>query len=536
MQRGEVSLFSKRPKPICLIILDGFGIASPGKGNAIYLARTPHFDQYLASYPHTTLGASGEDVGLPPGQMGNSEVGHLNIGAGRIVYQELTRISKAISNGSFFSNPVLLEALEKAKRKNSSLHLMGLLSDGGVHSHNTHLYALLKLAAQRGFSKILIHIFLDGRDVPPQSALGYIQELEEKIREIGVGQIVTVSGRYYAMDRDRRWERTKLAYDALVYGKGEEASSATTAVEQSYALGVVDEFVKPTVIKGAGSREQGARSKEHGEGGYQGIKDEDSVIFFNFRPDRARQLTASLTKEDFQFFDRGSRAPKPFLVCMAEYDVTFKLPVAFPPQVLKNIFADILAELNLRQLHIAETEKYAHVTFFFNGGVEKPKQGEERILIPSPRVATYDLKPEMSAPEVAKMVCKKIREDNFDIIIVNFANLDMVGHTGILSAAIKAVEVVDEMVGKIVKAVKEESGEALIIADHGNSEKMIDEKTGKPRTAHTCNPVPCIYITDQRVKLRESGRLADVAPTLLAIMGISKPKEMTGESLIVREG
>lgn len=503
----------KAPRPVCLIILDGFGVAEAGLGNAISLANIPNYDSYLTDYPQTILGAAGVDVGLPVGQMGNSEVGHLNIGAGRIVYQDLTRIGKAIDDGSFFSNPVLIEAVDRAKEKGKALHLMGLLSDGGVHSHINHLYALLKLAKDRGLDKVFVHCFLDGRDTPPQSALAYIKELEAEIDKIGVGRIATISGRYYAMDRDNRWDRVKHAYDALVYGRGERAPTAEAAVVRSYDTGVNDEFVKPVVI----------------DSGLGRIEDGDSAVFFNFRADRARQLTAALTQSAFDGFNRGPM-PKIFLVCLAEYDANFNLPVAFGPEPLKNILAEVLAKKGLKQLHIAETEKYAHVTFFFNGGVEEPYPGEDRILVPSPKVSTYDLQPEMSAPEVTDKVIAAVESGRYDFIVVNFANCDMVGHTGVLTAAIKAVETIDRSIGGIVKAVQSAGGAVLITADHGNAEKMTDAD-GKPRTAHTTDPVPLIYISGQAAFIKP-GRLADIAPTILTVIGIPVPPEMTGTSLI----
>jgi len=509
--------FGSRPKPLALIILDGWGIGETTKGNAIAFAKTPNMDKFMANYPHTFLYASGESVGLPEGQMGNSEVGHLNMGAGRIVYQDYTRINHAIKNRSLFSNKVLLKAINNTKENSSALHLMGLLSDGGVHSHNTHLYSLLELAKSEGANEVFLHLFLDGRDVPPQSASKYIKELEKEISKIGIGKIATIAGRYYGMDRDKRWDRTKLAYDAMVYGRGEVAPTAEKAIEQSYEQGVVDEFVKPTVIQPLTGL----------------VKDDDSVIFFNFRPDRARQITRAFIKSDFKEFNRGENSPKVLFVCMTEYDATFDVLIAFPSLELANVLADILAENKLRQLHIAETEKYAHVTFFFNGGVEKPKEGEERILIPSPKVATYDLKPEMSAYEVTDAVIKEIDKDIYDVIILNFANPDMVGHTGIFEVAVKAVETVDECVGRVVDRVCSKDGECFITADHGNVEKMIDLETNEPFTAHTTNQVPFIYTTNKKVSLRKSGILADTAPTMLDVLGIPRPKEMTGKSLIV---
>jgi len=524
-------VLNPRPKSLCLIILDGWGIGESTEGNAIAAARTPNMDRFMAEYPHTIIGASGEAVGLPGRQMGNSEVGHLNLGAGRIVYQDLTRITRAIQEGLFFKNPVLLEAIRRARGKSAALHLMGLLSDGGVHSHNTHLYALLELAKREGVKDVYLHVFLDGRDVPPQSAKGYIGELEEKIKEIGVGEIATVAGRYYGMDRDRRWERTKLACDAMVYGVGETANTAGEAVKRSYERGVVDEFVKPTVIQLSACLPSGTATSYQSPVGL--IKDNDSVIFFNFRPDRARQITRAFIDPNFKEFDMGEHPPRVHFVCMTEYDATFNAPIAFPSEELTNVLADVLAERGLRQLHIAETEKYAHVTFFFNGGVEQPKRGEVRRLIPSPKVATYDLKPEMSAYEVTEAVLREIGEKDFDVIILNYANPDMVGHTGVFKAAVRAAGVVDECVGRVVEAVVRKGGECLVTADHGNLEKMVDLKTGEPFTAHTVGNVPFVYITERRVELRPGGCLADVAPTMLDILGIPKPKEMTGKSLII---
>lgn len=502
-----------RPKPLVLIILDGFGVAEPGPNNAVHLANTPTFDWLYARYPHATLKASGEDVGLPDGQMGNSEVGHLNIGAGRVVYQDLTRITKAIKSSEFTANPVLNQAFDWVLDHNSQLHLMGLLSDGGVHSHNTHLYALLKLAKERGLKKVIVHCFLDGRDTPPQSGLSYLKELKEEMDKLKIGQIGTVMGRYYAMDRDKRWPRTELAYKAVAHGQGEKAASPEEVISHSYTAGVSDEFVKPAVLPD-----------------HQPVKDKDAVIFFNFRADRARQLTQAFIEKNFTAFNRG-QAPEVLFISFTEYDIRFPIPVAFPPEKLKNTFTELLAQNNLKQLHVAETEKYAHVTFFFNGGVEEPVPGEDRILVPSPKVATYDLQPEMSAFKVSEKVCQAIVAQQHDFIVANFANPDMVGHTGMLSAAIKAVETVDRCLGQIIETLKETNGELLIVADHGNIEKMAN-KNGHPWTAHTANPVPIIYVSSKDAVISNGGRLADVAPTLLTILNLPVPQEMTGKNLI----
>lgn len=514
---------------VCLIILDGWGINPRKEANAIALAKTPNMDELCRRYPCTEIASSGEAVGLPNAQMGNSEVGHLNIGAGRIVCQEYTRINKAIADGTFFANPALLGAVRNVQTTGSFLHLMGLLSDGGVHSHNTHLYALLELARREKAERIYVHLFLDGRDVPPQSAIGYITELEEKIKEIRVGEIATISGRYYAMDRDRRWDRTKLAYEAIVYGWGERASTPEEAVKQSYRQGVVDEFVPPTII-GSALRAEGselrAQSLEHF------VRDGDSIIFLNFRPDRARQLTRAFIEEDFTGFDRGEHPPKTYFVTMTEYDARFDVPVAFPSLRIENTLAHVLATHGLKQLHIAETEKYAHVTFFFNGGVEKPEAGEERVLIPSPKVPTYDLKPEMSAYEVTNRVIEEIKKGLFDLVVLNYANPDMVGHTAVLPAVIKAIETVDACVGRVVRAVQEVGGVAIVTADHGNAEKLKNYETGRAHTAHTNSPVPLILVSNERVRLRQDGILADIAPTILDLLGLPKPPEMTGQSLL----
>lgn len=506
-------------KPYALIILDGFGKNERHEGNAIYTANTPNIDKYLADHPNTIVHASGLDVGLPDGQMGNSEVGHTNIGAGRIVYQELTRITKSIEDGDFFENEALVKAVENCKKNDSALHLMGLLSPGGVHSHTNHLYGLLRLAKKNGIEKVHVHAFLDGRDVPPSSAVEYIKEAIEKMRDIGVGDIATVMGRYYAMDRDNRWERVSKAYDAIVYGEGVEAESAVTAVEESYNNDVTDEFVVPTVIKKDG--------EPLGK-----VSENDSVVFFNFRPDRARELTRTIVDEDFSGFERDYF--KTCFVTMTQYDATMpNVEVAFKPEQLVNTFGEYISKKGLRQLRIAETEKYAHVTFFFNGGVEKPYDGEDRALINSPKVATYDLKPEMSAYEVTDEVVKRIDSGEYDVIILNFANCDMVGHTGVFDAAVKAVEAVDECLGRVIDAIERHDGVALVTADHGNADQMIDYETGEPFTAHTTNVVPLILIGRDDLKIK-SGRLADLTPTMLDLMGLEKPAEMTGESLIER--
>ncbi len=505
--------------PVMLIVLDGWGIGKEYEGNAVYLANTPNFDRLMENFPNTQLKASGLAVGLPEGQMGNSEVGHLNIGAGRIVYQELTKISKSIEDGAFFEKEEFLKAIENAKKNNSKLHLMGLVSDGGVHSHNTHLYALLELCAKENFKDVYIHAFLDGRDVPPTIGKQHITELQQKIEEIGVGKIATVIGRYYAMDRDRRWDRTKLAYEAMVLGRGKTDTCPIEAVAKSYKEGINDEFIVPTVIV------------EEGEP-VATIDSGDSIIFFNFRPDRARQITRAIVDEEFTGFERKKKVDT-FFVTMTEYDKTIEnVHVAFKTEIPTNTLGEYVSNLGLNQLRIAETEKYAHVTFFLNGGREVPFENEDRILIPSPKVATYDLKPEMSAIEVKEEVLKRLNMDKYDLIILNFANPDMVGHTGKLEAAIKAVETVDACLGEIVDLLLEKGGKAIVTADHGNAEMMIDEKDNSPVTSHTTNKVPLILVGEEGVKLRE-GILADIAPTLLDIMGVEKPKEMTGETLII---
>jgi len=507
--------------------MDGWGYKKEKYGNAILHAKTPAFDKLDKEYPPILLQASGLEVGLPDGQMGNSEVGHMNIGAGRIVYQELPRISNSIKDGSFFSNRVLLTAIEHAKKacseqseSNPSLHLMGLLSDGGVHSHIEHIFALVEMAKRNGVKNLFIHPFLDGRDTPPKSAGKYISELENKLKELNIGKIATIMGRYYGMDRDKRWDRTEKAYDAIVYGKGNRYRRAEEALQKSYQGHITDEFVIPAVIADAEDKPVGT------------IKDGDSVIFYNFRSDRARQLVRALYEDVFNEFNRGDKKPKLHIACLTEYDAKFRLPIAFPANIPRNSLGEILARKGIRQFRTAETEKYAHVTFFFNGGIEDSFIGEDRILVPSPKVATYDLKPEMSAREVAAEVLKAIASGNYPVIIVNFANPDMVGHTGVFNAAVTAVEVVDESVGKIIDSARKDGRNILITADHGNIEDMIDEK-GEPITAHTTNPVPFYCITDKKINLRDGGRLADIAPTILKLLDIEQPPEMTGESLIV---
>ncbi len=506
------------------MILDGFGLNDNPVGNAIAQADTPVIDGLMKDCPFVKGYASGMAVGLPDGQMGNSEVGHLNIGAGRIVYQELTRVTKSIRDGDFFKIPELLTAMENCKENQSTLHLYGLLSDGGVHSHNTHLYGLLEMAKQQGLEDVVVHCFLDGRDTPPASGKDYIAQLMAKMEEIGTGSIATIEGRYYIMDRDNNWDRVEKAYAAMVYGEGVKGTDPIKVMEDSYAAGVTDEFVLPTVIEKDG--------KPVGM-----IKPHDSVIFFNFRPDRAREITRSLCDPDFNQFERKNGFFPLVYVCFTDYDPTIpnKL-VAFHKEEVTNTFGEFLAKNGLKQLRTAETEKYAHVTFFFNGGVEVPNEGEDRILVKSPAVATYDLKPEMSAPEVCDNLVEAIKSGKYDVIIINFANPDMVGHTGVMEAAIKAVETVDTCVGRAVDAIKETGGQMFLCADHGNCEKMIDYETGAPHTAHTTNPVPFILINyDKDVTLRDGGCLADIAPTLIEMMGLEQPEEMTGKSLLVRK-
>ena len=510
-------------KPTVLMILDGYGLNDKKEGNAVYLAKTPVMDKLMAEYPFVKGNASGLAVGLPDGQMGNSEVGHMNMGAGRIVYQELTRITKEIQDGDFFKNEALLAAMKNAKENNSAVHFMGLLSDGGVHSHNTHLYGLLEMAKREGVEKVYVHCFLDGRDTPPASGKEFVEALEAEMKKIGVGEIATVSGRYYAMDRDNRWDRVELAYNALTSGEGVKGTDAPAAVQASYDNDKTDEFVLPTVIEKDG-QPTGV------------VSDKDSVVFFNFRPDRAREITRTFCADEFDGFDRGARKNVKY-ICFTEYDVTIpNKEVAFKKVELKNTFGEYLAAHGMTQARIAETEKYAHVTFFFNGGVEEPNVGEDRILVKSPKVATYDLQPEMSAPEVCEKLCAAIRSEKYDVIVINFANPDMVGHTGIIPAAIKAIETVDTCVGKAVEALKEVDGQMFICADHGNAEQMVDYETGAPFTAHTTNPVPFILVNaDPSYTLRENGCLADIIPTLIELMGMEQPAEMTGKSLLVRK-
>ena len=509
--------------PYALIIMDGYGLAPDGKGNAISIDGSKNVKQLMKDYPSASLGASGMCVGLPDGQMGNSEVGHLNMGAGRIVYQELTRITKEIQEGTFFENPALMDAVNNCKKNDSSLHMFGLLSDGGVHSHNTHLYGLLELAKRNGLSKVYVHAFLDGRDTPPASGKGFVEDLEAEMAKIGVGEVATVTGRYYAMDRDNNYDRVEKAYLALTRGEGLEAESGPAGIQASYDRDETDEFVKPTVVKKNGAP-------------VATIKDGDSVIFFNFRPDRAREITRSFCDDDFKGFARQKRLDLTY-VCFSDYDPTIpNKEVAFHKISVTNTFGEWLAANHMKQARLAETEKYAHVTFFFNGGVEEPNEGEERILVNSPKdVATYDLKPQMSAYEVCDKLVEAIKSGTYDVIIINFANPDMVGHTGVQEAAIKAVEAVDECVGRAVAAIREVDGVMFICADHGNAEQLIDEETGAPFTAHTTNPVPFILVNaDPSYKLREGGCLADIVPTLIELMGMEQPAEMTGKSLLVK--
>ncbi|QKS72242.1 2,3-bisphosphoglycerate-independent phosphoglycerate mutase [Paenalkalicoccus suaedae] len=509
---------SKQPK--ALIILDGFALREESEGNAVAQAKKPNFDRFWNNYPHATLQASGLEVGLPEGQMGNSEVGHLNIGAGRIVYQSLTRINLAIQDGSFFKNQTFLNAIEHAKTKGTALHLYGLVSDGGIHSHISHLFALLELAKKHEVKDVYVHAFLDGRDVGPTTAQTFISQLEEKMVELGVGEIATLQGRYYAMDRDKRWDRADKSYRAMVYGEGPKATSTKEAIATSYAEGKNDEFVLPTVM-----------TKEDGETPVATIKDEDAVIFFNFRPDRAIQLSQILTTEPFDFIDRGDKFPKHLhYVCMTHYSDSVKGHIAFEQTSMVNVLGEVVSNAGMKQLRIAETEKYPHVTFFFSGGREKEFDGEKRVLIDSPKVATYDLKPEMSAYEVTDALLQEINNDEHDMIILNFANPDMVGHSGMLEPTIKAIEAVDECLGKIVDLIHEKGGNAIITADHGNADVLMQED-GSPMTAHTTNPVPVI-VTDESATLREDGVLGDLAPTMLELLGVTQPEEMTGKSLL----
>ncbi len=507
-------------KPIVLTIMDGFGFGEK-EGNAIETATTPCLDKIFSTCPTTQIGASGMDVGLPDGQMGNSEVGHTNIGAGRVVYQELTRITKSISDGDFFTNEAFLKAVDNCKKNDSALHLMGLLSDGGVHSHNEHLYALVEMAKKNGLSQVYIHALLDGRDVPPSSAADFIADLNKKLDEIGCGKLATVMGRFYGMDRDNRWERVAKAYAALVYGEGVQTTDAEGAVRHSYTLKdedgkfITDEFVLPTVVEGT-----------------ERIKTGDSVIFFNFRPDRAREITRTFVDDDFAGFERVGGRQKVYYVCFTQYDASMpNVDVAFKPQTLNNTLGEYLAKKGLSQLRIAETEKYAHVTFFFNGGREVMFEGEDRILVNSPKVATYDLQPEMSANEVCDKVCVAIESGKYDVIILNFANCDMVGHTGFFDAAKAAVETVDTCVGRVEESTLKMGGVMLLTADHGNADKMVDTD-GSPFTAHTTNPVP-FSVIGKECDLREGGKLCDISPTIIKLLGLEQPEEMTGESIVL---
>lgn len=510
-------------KTTVLMILDGFGLNEKTEGNAIKLANTPRFDKIMTEYPFVKGNASGLFVGLPDGQMGNSEVGHLNMGAGRIIYQELTRITKSIEDGEFFENKVLKDAMENCKNNNSALHLMGLLSDGGVHSHNEHLYGALKMAKMNGVEKVYVHVFLDGRDTPPTSGKDFIRQLQDKIAEIGVGKIATISGRYYAMDRDNRWNRIEQAYNAIVMGKGESCDDPIAYMDSSYSKEINDEFVVPTVVQ-----ENGVPVGS--------VNNSDSVIFFNYRPDRAREMTRAFCDENFEHFEREKGFLNLNFVTFTDYDSSIKNKhVVFLKENISNTFGEYISNLGLKQLRLAETEKYAHVTFFFNGGIEEPFKNEDRILVSSPQVATYDLQPEMSAKEVTENLVKSISSGEYDLIIVNYANPDMVGHTGVVDATIKAIETVDKCVGEVVDAVIENDAQMFICADHGNSDQLIDYKTGEPFTAHTTNPVPFIVINCKEAKgLKENGKLADIAPTLLDMMNLEKPSEMTGESLLIK--
>ncbi len=529
---NEIEIFNIRKerdyamskKPTVLMILDGYGLNAKAEGNAVAIAKTPVMDKLMAECPFVKGNASGMAVGLPDGQMGNSEVGHLNMGAGRIVYQELTRITKEIQDGTFFENPALKKAMENCKANNSALHAFGLISDGGVHSHNTHLYGLLEMAKREGLSKVYVHCFLDGRDTPPASGKDFVAQLEEKMAEIGVGEVASVCGRYYAMDRDNNFDRVEKAYLALTKGEGNTCESATAGIQASYDIDETDEFVKPTVVIKDGKP-------------VATIQDGDSVVFINFRPDRAREITRAFCDDDFTGFNREKRLDLTF-VCFSDYDPTIpNKEVAFHKIAVTNTFGEWLAANHMKQARIAETEKYAHVTFFFNGGVEEPNEGEDRILVNSPKdVATYDLKPEMSAPEVCDKLCDAITSGKYDVIIINFANPDMVGHTGVIDAAVKAVEAVDACVGRAVEALKSVDGQMFITADHGNAEQLIDEETGAPFTAHTTNEVPFILVNyDEAYTLREGGCLADIVPTMIEMMGMTQPEEMTGKSLLIKK-
>ncbi len=506
-------------KPVALIIMDGFGLRGTSEGNAVAQAKKPNYDRFMKAYPNATLTACGEAVGLPEGQMGNSEVGHLNIGAGRIVYQDLTRITKSIRDGEFFDNKTLLGAVKSAKENGRKLHLYGLLSDGGVHSHIAHLFALLELAKKEQLDEVYIHAFLDGRDVSPDSAKSFIEQLQAKIAEVGVGKIATVQGRYFAMDRDKRWDRVEKSYRAMVYGEGPVSNDPVQAVLQSYKQEVYDEFVVPTVITGEDEKPVGL------------VESGDSVVFFNFRPDRAIQLSQVFTNEDFRGFERGDRRPTGLhFVCLTKFSETIDGFVAYAPKNLDNTLGEVIAQNGMTQLRTAETEKYPHVTFFFSGGRDVELPGETRVLISSPKVATYDLQPEMSAYELAESTVKEIEADKHDVIILNFANPDMVGHSGMLEPTIKAVEVTDECMGKVVDAVLAKGGVCIVTADHGNADMVFDEN-GRPYTAHTTNPVP-VFVTKEGIELREDGILADIAPTMLQLLGLKQPAEMTGSSLI----
>lgn len=527
----------KRPKPLVLTILDGWGFAPPSKANAISLARKPNYDRYLAEFPNTLIHTSGRYVGLPKGQMGNSEVGHLNIGAGRVVYMDITRIDLMIEKGDFFTNAVLMAAMKHAKTGGRRLHLFGLLSDGGVHSQQNHLYALLKMARMNGVDRVFVHCFMDGRDTLPTNGAMYIEHLQQKMREIGSGKVASVSGRYYAMDRDKKWDREKKAFDAMAKGNAEGGRwvDPVQAVKQSYNNGVTDEFIVPFVA-----------TDNKGEP-LATIRDEDACINFNFRADRARQITRVVARESGLTANGGHELPDAegldatiprsdvpknlHYTCMTQYDKAFTLPYVVPPEKLENILANIMAQNNMRNLRVAETEKYAHVTYFFNGGVEQPFPGEERAMVQSPKVATYDLKPEMSAAGVAEAVTKAVQKGAFDVVIVNFANADMVGHSGKIEPTVRAVETVDACLGEVYKAVREREGAMIVTADHGNAEMMIDPATGGPHTAHTTNPVPFIVISGEKFGLREGGALQDISPTILGMLGIAPPKEMTGRDL-----